>query len=117
MAAPLLEFHQVSYTYPGARHPAIAELTLAIPAGRKTAILGHNGCGKSTLLFLADGLYRRSGGVITWKGESLQYTSRALNLWRQRIGLAFQDPEQQLVAATVAEDISVVRQTDVGLVE
>ncbi|NES94887.1 MAG: ABC transporter ATP-binding protein [Desertifilum sp. SIO1I2] len=106
MFSPLLEFQAVSYTYPGATQPAIANLSLAIAAGQKTAILGHNGCGKSTLLFLADGLYRCRSGTISWKGERLRYQAPILNLWRQRIGLAFQDPEQQLVAATVAEDIS-----------
>ncbi|HIK55035.1 MAG TPA: ABC transporter ATP-binding protein [Synechococcales cyanobacterium M55_K2018_004] len=106
MSSVLLEFQTVSYTYPGATQPAIQHLNLAILAGQKTAILGHNGCGKSTLLFLADGLYRCSTGAIFWKGEPLHYHASALNQWRQRIGLAFQDPEQQLVAATVAEDIS-----------
>lgn len=106
MPLPLLEFHSVSYTYPGASHPAIQELNLTIPAGQKTAILGHNGCGKSTLLFLADGLYRCNSGMICWQEEPLRYHSSSLNQWRQRIGLAFQDPERQLVAATVAEDIS-----------
>lgn len=103
---PLLQFENVTYIYPGADHPAIQNLNLTIPAGKKTAILGHNGCGKSTLLFLADGLYRCSAGTISWQGEPLKYQARSLNQWRQRIGLTFQDPEQQLVAATVAEDIS-----------
>jgi cobalt/nickel transport system ATP-binding protein len=106
MPSALLEFQAVSYTYPGASHPAIQNLSLAIFAGQKIVILGHNGCGKSTLLLLADGLYRCSSGVISWKGEPLRYHAPILNQWRQRIGLAFQDPEQQLVAATVAEDIS-----------
>jgi len=106
MPTPLLEFHSISYTYPGATHPAIHNLSVAIPAGRKTVILGHNGCGKSTLLLLADGLYHCSSGSIGWRGEVLRYDAKSLNQWRQRIGLAFQDPEQQLVAATVAEDIS-----------
>ncbi len=106
MFTPLLEFEAVSYTYPSTQQPAIKDLNLTIFAGQKTVILGHNGSGKSTLLFLADGLYHCGSGVIRWRGEPLHYHSRSLNLWRQLIGLAFQDPEQQLVAATVAEDIS-----------
>ncbi|VXD21695.1 putative enzyme [Planktothrix serta PCC 8927] len=102
----LLQFENVFYTYPGANQAAIEDLSLSIPAGKRTAILGHNGCGKSTLLLLADGLYRCSAGVISWQGKPMQYQARSLNQWRQRIGLAFQDPEQQLVAATVEEDIS-----------
>ncbi len=106
MFSPLLEFHNVCYTYPSGSRPAIQELSLTIPSGQKTAILGHNGCGKSTLLFLADGLYRCTSGSICWQGKPLRYDSSSLNLWRQRIGLTFQDPERQLVAATVVEDIS-----------
>ncbi|HBW57559.1 MAG TPA: cobalt ABC transporter ATP-binding protein [Oscillatoriales bacterium UBA8482] len=106
MSSPLIEFKKVCYTYAGGNRPALQELNLTIPVGQKTAILGHNGCGKSTLLFLADGLYRCNSGVICWQGKPLKYDSSSLNIWRERIGLAFQDPEQQLVAATVAEDIS-----------
>jgi cobalt/nickel transport system ATP-binding protein len=106
MADVLLEFHDVYYTYPGSNHFAVQELSFMIPIGQKTAILGHNGCGKSTLFFLIDGLYRCTFGTIDWQGQPLKYDSASLNQWRQRIGLAFQDPERQLVAATVAEDIS-----------
>lgn len=106
MDFPLLQFDTVSYTYPGAHQPALDRLSLAIPAGKKSVLIGHNGCGKSTLLCLADGLYRVDRGTISWKGEPLTYKPRVLNQWRQRIGLAFQDPEKQLVAGTVAEDIS-----------
>lgn len=103
---PLLQFKNVSYTYPSANQPAIQDLTLSIPQGRKIVILGHNGSGKSTLFLLADGLYQCNSGVIFWQGKPLQYKTKSLRQWRQRIGLAFQDPEQQLVATTVAEDIS-----------
>jgi cobalt/nickel transport system ATP-binding protein len=104
MPLPLLEFDRVSYRYPQASQAAIQDLSLAFPEGQRIALLGHNGCGKSTLLLLANGLYRCQGGTIRWRGEPL--VSQHLQLWRQRIGLAFQDPERQLVAATVAEDIS-----------
>ncbi|GAP94966.1 energy-coupling factor ABC transporter ATP-binding protein [Leptolyngbya sp. NIES-2104] len=106
MMQPLLEFQDVSYRYPNSDRFAVQQLSFQILAGQKTAIVGHNGCGKSTLLFLADGLYRVNAGTIRWRGEPLKYHAAALNQWRQRIGLAFQDPERQLVAATVSEDIS-----------
>jgi cobalt/nickel transport system ATP-binding protein len=106
MSLPLLEFDRVSYRYPQADRVAIKELSLAFPEGKKVALLGHNGCGKSTLLLLANGLYPCQSGTVRWRGEPLVYQHRPLQQWRQRIGLAFQDPERQLVAATVAEDIS-----------
>jgi ABC-type bacteriocin/lantibiotic exporter with double-glycine peptidase domain len=49
----LLEFEQVSYTYPGSQQPAIANLTLSIPAGKRCALIGQNGCGKTTLFQMA----------------------------------------------------------------
>lgn len=106
MTSALLEFKNVYYTYPGVRQPALKGLTLSIPAGKKSVLIGQNGSGKSTLLFLADGLYKPQQGAIQWRSQPLNYDSHSLNQWRRRIGLAFQDPEQQLVAGTVAEDIS-----------
>ena len=106
MADVLLELHEVCYAYPHRDRFAVRQLSFKVPVGQKTVILGHNGCGKSTLLFLIAGLYRCTSGIITWQGQPLNYRAAALNLWRQRIGLTFQNPERQLVAATVAEDIS-----------
>lgn len=102
----LLKFENIYYTYPGNKQPALQGLTLSVPAGKKSVLLGHNGCGKSTLFLLADGLYKPQQGKIHWQSEPLKYNHHSLCRWRQRIGLAFQDPEQQLVAGTVAEDIS-----------
>jgi len=102
----LLEFEQVSYTYPGSQQPAIANLTLSIPAGKRCALIGQNGCGKTTLFLLANGLYKPQQGVLRWQGKPLCYDRQSLIKLRQHIGLVFQDPEQQLVASTVEEDIS-----------
>lgn len=106
MNHPLLKFDEVYYRYPGGETPAINGLSLSVPAGKKSALVGQNGCGKSTLLLLADGLHKLEKGTIAWRGEALTYDRHRLKRWRERIGLAFQDPEQQLVAGTVAEDIS-----------
>lgn len=106
MTDPILEFDDVFYTYPGAHRPALNGLSLTIPAGQKTVLIGHNGCGKSTLMYLADGLYKPDRGTLRWKTTPLAYNPRSLDHWRRRIGLGFQDPEKQLVAGTVAEDIS-----------
>jgi cobalt/nickel transport system ATP-binding protein len=102
----LLEFEAVTYQYPLSESPALQNLTLRLKAGQKTALIGQNGCGKSTLFLLADGLCRPDRGVIKSRGLPLQYSRAALNQWRQRVGLVFQDPEQQLVAPTVVTDVS-----------
>ncbi|MBW4470933.1 MAG: energy-coupling factor ABC transporter ATP-binding protein [Stenomitos rutilans HA7619-LM2] len=102
----LLEFEHVSYTYTGSFQPALQGLTLRIPAGKRCALIGQNGCGKTTLFLLANGLYKPQQGVVRWQGNPLQYDRTSLMALRQQIGLVFQDPEQQLVASTVEEDIS-----------
>ncbi len=102
----LLDFHHVTYKYFGSKQITINQLTLQVPAGKKCALIGQNGCGKTTLFLLANGLYKPLSGQIKWRGQPFTYTRYYLNHLRQKIGLVFQDPEHQLVASTVAEDIS-----------
>ncbi len=102
----LLEFDQVDYTYPDSSQPVLRNLTLRIPAGKRCALIGQNGCGKTTLFLLANGLYKPQQGVVRWQGTPLEYRRTSLMKLRQAVGLVFQDPEQQLVASTVEEDIS-----------
>lgn len=102
----LLELREVNYHYPGQSHAVFEQLSLKIQADRKTAILGHNGSGKSTLFLLMTGLYPVDRGTLFWQGNPLDYQRQTLKQWRQDVGLAFQNPEHQLVAGTVAEDIS-----------
>ncbi|MFH7024622.1 MAG: energy-coupling factor ABC transporter ATP-binding protein [Heteroscytonema crispum UTEX LB 1556] len=102
----LLEFEQIHYTYPGARQSALNNLTLRIPANKRCALIGQNGCGKTTLFLLANGLYKPQKGNVKFQGKLLQYDRSSLIKLRQKVGLIFQDPEQQLVASTVEEDIS-----------
>jgi cobalt/nickel transport system ATP-binding protein len=102
----LLEFEKVYYTYTGTKQAALNSLNLRIPKHKKSALIGQNGCGKTTLFLLANALYKPQQGNIFWQGKTIQYDSRSLQKLRQQVGLVFQDPEQQLVAATVEEDIS-----------
>jgi cobalt/nickel transport system ATP-binding protein len=102
----LLEFEQVDYTYSGSPQPALQSLTLRIPVGKRCALIGQNGCGKTTLFLLANGLYKPQKGLVHWQGSPLRYDRASLMDLRQKVGLVFQDPEQQIVASTVEEDIS-----------
>ena len=102
----LIEFEQLAFTYPCTQKPTLEDFSLQINEARRYALIGHNGCGKTTLFRLANGLYRPNHGVIRWQGKPLQYDRNSLAQWRQNVGLVFQDPEQQLVATTVEEDLS-----------
>jgi cobalt/nickel transport system ATP-binding protein len=102
----LLEFKDIYYSYPMAKAPTLTGLSFRLPKNKKTAIIGQNGCGKSTMFLIADGLCQPDRGTVSLDNTSLTFDRASLNRWRQRVGLVFQDPEQQLVAPTVAADIS-----------
>ena len=102
----LMEFEQLAFTYPCTQKPTLQDFSLQISEGQRYALIGHNGCGKTTLFRLANGLYRPHHGVVRWQGEILKYDRFSLTKWRQDVGLVFQDPQQQLVATTVEEDLS-----------
>ncbi len=106
MSEYILEFLDIHYTYPGSFQPALNGLNLRIPARKKTALIGQNGCGKTTLFLLANGLFKPQRGKVYYQGQPLVYNRRNLMELRQKVGLVFQNPEQQLVASTVEEDIS-----------
>lgn len=102
----ILEFDQVVYGYPCSQKPVIQGLTLQIPTGKRCGLIGQNGCGKTTFFLLANGLYQPQGGTILWQGQPIRYQRSFLTQLRQEIGLVFQNPEHQLVASTVEEDLS-----------
>jgi cobalt/nickel transport system ATP-binding protein len=102
----IMEAIDLTYFYPGAKMPALQNLSFCIPAGKKTVLLGHNGCGKSTFFLQAIGIDRPQKGQILWKGIPLSYKRKDLMGLRQKVGLVFQDPEQQLILGTPRDDIS-----------
>jgi cobalt/nickel transport system ATP-binding protein len=106
MSEYLLEFKDIYYSYPMAKTPTLQGLSFGVPRHKKTAIIGQNGCGKSTMFAIADGLCQPDRGIVSLDNIPLTFDRSSLNRWRQRVGLVFQDPEQQLVAPTVAADIS-----------
>ncbi len=102
----LLEFSNLHYTYPGGQKPVLNGVSLGIPEGKKCVLLGRNGCGKSTLFLHANGLLQPSRGQVLWRGAPYVYKRSFLQEMTQKVGLVFQDPEHQLIASTVSEDIS-----------
>jgi cobalt/nickel transport system ATP-binding protein len=106
MSEYLLEFRDIYYSYPLATAPTLQGLSFRLPKHKKTALIGENGCGKSTMFLIADGLCKPDRGTVLLDDLPLTFDRAALKRWRQRVGLVFQDPEQQLVAPTVAADIS-----------
>ena len=102
---PILAAEALHYAYPGAV-PALKGLALTVQAGRKLAILGPNGAGKSTLLLHLNGSLRPQSGRVLLQGQPAAYRRPDLIAWRNRVALVLQDPDDQIFAATVAEDVS-----------
>ncbi|PKU24923.1 energy-coupling factor ABC transporter ATP-binding protein [Telmatospirillum siberiense] len=102
---PLLEARSLVYAYPGGV-PALSGLDLAVKRGRRLAILGPNGAGKTTLLLHLNGSLRPASGQILLDGRPAGYDRTQLTAWRRRVGLVLQEADDQLFAASVAEDVS-----------
>jgi energy-coupling factor transport system ATP-binding protein len=102
-----LAFEQVSYTYSSheGRVTALDGLSLTVADGEFLGVIGHTGSGKSTLLQLMGGLLAPSTGRVLLDGADLRDRAVRQNL-HTRVGIAFQYPEYQLFARTVAEDIA-----------
>ena len=84
-----LELRDVTFTYPGASHPALRNVDLSIRAGQSVAIVGLNGSGKTTLIKLMAGLYSPDGGTIRYLGMDLaEWDPQHL---RAAFGIIFQD--------------------------
>ena len=103
---PILEFNHVFYTYPGQQQTALNDFNLVIPPGENIAIVGRNGAGKSTFFLHCNGLFKPDQGQVSFQGQPLAYDRRALQRLRQQVGLVFQNADDQLFSASVAQDIS-----------
>lgn len=112
----VLELHDVHYRYPGHTRAALRGVTWELPAGARVALIGRNGSGKSTLLLHCNGTLRPDQGEVRladphcatqWgKCRAVSYDRRGLIDLRRHIGLVFQNPDDQLFSASVAQDIS-----------
>jgi len=107
---PLLELRRLHYVYPSAgsaaRPPALADISLAIAPGARFALLGSNGAGKSTLLWHCNGTLSPTSGDILLSGNLIHHSRSELTELRRRVALVAQEPDDQLFAGTVRQDVS-----------
>ncbi|TYR80742.1 ATP-binding cassette domain-containing protein [Priestia megaterium] len=85
---------------------ALNKISLQIKKGKKIALLGNNGAGKSTLFLHLNGILQPTSGQLLFKGKTITYDRPSIRELRKQIGIVFQDPDSQLLAATVMQDIS-----------
>lgn len=98
----LLELDDVRYAYPGGPE-ALRGITLRMEARERVALVGPNGAGKSTLLLALAGLIPARGAI---RVDGLPLERSTLREIRQKVGLVFQDPHDQLFMPTLAEDVA-----------
>lgn len=85
---------------------ALNDLSLKIAKGKKIALLGNNGAGKSTLFQHLNGILQPTSGTILFQNQPMKYHGKALLALRSHVGIVFQDPDSQLFAGNVRQDIS-----------
>lgn len=101
----ILEVKDLSFIYQDGTQ-ALNKLNLKIERGEKLALMGANGSGKSTLFFNLNGISRPSSGEIWVDGKPIEYDREGLLDVRKKIGIVFQDPDNQLFSANVKQEIS-----------
>ncbi len=101
----IIEVQNVRYAYEEGGALAVNDVSFTVEEGEFTAILGRNGSGKSTLAKLLNGLYQPDSGAVLVRGMS---TTDEAHIWdiRQTAGMVFQNPDNQLVATMVREDVA-----------
>ncbi len=105
MEEMILRAENVSYAYEDTAENAVSNVSLSFRKGEMTAILGHNGSGKSTLAKLLNGLYLPSEGKVTVCGMDTADENATWEV-RRSAGMVFQNPDNQLVASIVRDDVA-----------
>ncbi|NBE53285.1 energy-coupling factor ABC transporter ATP-binding protein, partial [Streptomyces boluensis] len=105
MSVPLVSLRGVSYAYEDG--PTVLDkLDFDVVEGRALALLGRNGSGKTTLMRLLSGGLRPDGGELSVAGAPVTYDRKGLTRLRTTVQLVVQDPDDQLFAASVEQDVS-----------
>ncbi|MCW3995166.1 MAG: ATP-binding cassette domain-containing protein [Candidatus Bathyarchaeota archaeon] len=101
----IFKLENLSYRYSDGTL-ALSEVSLSFARGERIALLGTNGSGKTTLLNHLIGILKPSSGNIYFDDKPLAYDAKSLQNLRKRVGFVFQDPNDQLFAPTVKQDVA-----------
>lgn len=111
MNESFIEIKNVTYTYEPEEQdavkpsPALCNINLSVGRGEFVAVLGHNGSGKSTLAKLTNAILIPESGTVTVDGIDTSDESRVTDI-RRRVGMVFQNPDNQIVATIVEDDVA-----------
>ena len=101
----IIEFQNVTYTYPGDEMKTLINVSLEIEEGSFVAVLGHNGSGKSTLAKHMNAILVPDEGKVTVCGLDTADESNTIEI-RRNVGMVFQNPDNQIVANVVEDDVA-----------
>ena len=102
---PILRTEHLTFTYPGEAQPTLGDLSLEIARGSFVAVLGHNGSGKSTLAKHFNAILLPTGGKVYVDGMDTSDENNLLSV-RATVGMVFQNPDNQMVASIVEDDVA-----------
>ncbi|MEJ7773878.1 MAG: ABC transporter ATP-binding protein [Nocardioidaceae bacterium] len=102
-AVPVLEVSGLAYAYPDG-HQALYGVDLSLARGERVSLLGPNGAGKTTLVLHLNGILEAGQGSVEVSG--VRVTKKTVADVRRRVGLVFQDPDDQLFMPKVADDVA-----------
>lgn len=101
----IIETKDITYHYPDGTK-ALDKVNFKAEEGKIVALLGPNGAGKSTLFLHFNGILRPTSGNVLVDNEEIKYDKKGLMRVRQNVGIVFQNPDDQLFAPTVVEDVA-----------
>ena len=105
MDTPIIQLENVSYAYPDGPM-AVKNLSVSIGKGERVAVLGRNGAGKSTFFLLCNGILEPGEGTLFCGGQPVTRKKKDLLELRRRVGIVFQEAENQILAVTVEGEVS-----------
>ena len=103
--ASILETRDVVYSY-GDGTEALKRVSVSLDEGKKIALVGPNGAGKSTLMLMFNGILRPTSGEILFRDQTFQYDSSSLREIRRKVGMVFQNSDDQIFAPSVYQDVA-----------
>lgn len=102
----ILKAEDLYFSYDDENSHSLNGLSLEIKRGQKVAFMGSNGSGKSTFFLCCNGIHRPSSGTLYFNGEPVTYDKKGLLKLRSKVGIVFQDPDNQLFSVSVYQEIS-----------